>query len=72
MIVLNNRIKELRARLNMSQGLLAEYVGVTRNTISNIESGRTTPDIVKGLQIAEALQTPFDEVFKIETLELEE
>ena len=34
-----NRVKELRARFNFSQSVLAEKVGVTRQTIAAIEKG---------------------------------
>ena len=38
-LILKNRLKEARTEAGMSQGQLAETVGVSRNTISSIETG---------------------------------
>ena len=43
--MLQNRVKELRARFGYSQGELAERVGVTRQTIGFIEKGEFSPSI---------------------------
>lgn len=42
-LILKNRLKEARAELNLSQNQLAETVGVSRNTISSIETGQFNP-----------------------------
>ena len=42
-LILKNRLKEARAEKRMSQGQLAELVGVSRNTISSIETGQFNP-----------------------------
>ncbi len=39
-LILKNRLKEARTELKMSQAQLAEMVGVSRNTISSIETGQ--------------------------------
>ena len=42
-LILKNRLKEVRAEKNLSQSRLAEMVGVSRNTISSIETGQFNP-----------------------------
>ena len=42
-LVLQNRIKEARTQAGLSQTQLAELVGVSRNTISSIETGQFNP-----------------------------
>ena len=42
-LVLRNRLKEARAERGLSQAQLAELVGVSRNTISSIETGQFSP-----------------------------
>ena len=44
--MIQNRIKEYRARHNMTQGELADLVGVRRETIGNLEKGRYNPSLV--------------------------
>ena len=39
-LILNNRLKEIRTEQGLSQAKLAEIVGVSRNTISSIETGQ--------------------------------
>jgi putative transcriptional regulator len=61
---LNNCIRELRARRDgMTQQALAESVGVTRQTIISIESGRYAPSLLLAFKIAEALDAPIEKVF---------
>ena len=42
-LILKNRLKETRTELKLSQNQLAEMVGVSRNTISSIETGQFNP-----------------------------
>ena len=42
-LILKNRLKEARAEKNLSQAQLAGLVGVSRNTISSIETGQFNP-----------------------------
>ena len=60
---IGNKIKELRADLNMTQAQLAEQVGVARVSIVSIETGRFIPTIETALRISEALDTPVDQIF---------
>lgn len=61
--VLRNRVRELRARLNMRQADLAREVDVTRQTILAIEKGRLNPSILVSLKIARVLREPVGYVF---------
>jgi putative transcriptional regulator len=64
-IILKNRIKEHRGRLNITQFELSIKVDVDRMTINNIETGKTTPSIITCLLIAKAFNVKVDEVFEI-------
>ena len=63
---LANRIKVARAEHDLSQDDLARAVGVSRNTIGSIETGRYTPSALLAFRIAEALETPVTTLFWIE------
>ncbi|NIN64540.1 MAG: helix-turn-helix domain-containing protein [Anaerolineae bacterium] len=60
---LDNRLKELRARLDFTQEELAQRVGVTRQTIIAIEGKRYNPSALLALRIAEVFGLPLEEVF---------
>lgn len=62
-MVIQNRVKELRARFNYSQTELAELAGVTRQTIAAIEKGDYVPSLLLGLAICKAVNLPMEEVF---------
>jgi putative transcriptional regulator len=47
----------------MTQEQLSQKVGVSRQTISAIESGKNTPNLLCTMDIAESLNTPLEEVF---------
>ena len=61
-LVLNN-LKEARAKKQISQRELAEMVGVSRNTISSIETGQFNPTAKLALIICIALDKKFEELF---------
>ena len=58
-----NRVKELRARFNFSQSVLAEKVGVTRQTIAAIEKGDYVPSLLLALMICDVFQLKMEDVF---------
>lgn len=58
------RLKELMAQKGMSREELANKVGVSKTTISNINSEKNIPTIALLLQIAEALDVDIREMFK--------
>ena len=62
-LVLKNRLKEARAEKKLSQGQLAELVGVSRNTISSIETGQFNPTAKLALILCIALDKKFDDLF---------
>ena len=64
--ILRNRVKELRARLNLNQAEVAADAGVTRQTILAIEKGRLTPSVAVALKLARVLREPVDYVFYLD------
>ncbi len=62
-LVLKNRLKEIRSEKNLSQNTLAEMVGVSRNTISSIETGQFCPTAKLALILCVALDKKFEDVF---------
>ena len=62
-LVLKNRIKEVRSEKKISQSDLANMVGVSRNTISSIETGQFSPTAKLAYIICIALDKKFEELF---------
>ena len=62
-LILKNRIKEARTEAGLSQAQLAETVGVSRNTISSIETGQFNPTAKLALILCIALDRTFEELF---------
>ncbi len=62
-LILKNRLKETRAELKLSQSELAAMVGVSRNTISSIETGQFNPTAKLALILCIALDKKFEELF---------
>jgi putative transcriptional regulator len=60
---MRTRIKELRARYDLTQDDLAKIVGVRRETILFIEKGEYNPSLNLAHAIAKALKTTIDELF---------
>lgn len=60
------RIKELRARYNLTQEDLAKKVGVRRETILFLEKGKYNPSLRLAHDVAEALNTTVEELFIFE------
>ena len=65
-LILNNRLKVARAEKGLSQTQLAELVGVSRNTISSIETGQFNPTAKLALILCIALDKKFEELFYFE------
>lgn len=65
-LILKNRLKVARAEKNLSQGELAELVGVSRNTISSIETGQFNPTAKLALILCTALDKKFEDLFYFE------
>ena len=64
-LILKNNIKKVRIELGLSQSKLAEMVGVSRNTISSIETGQYSPSAKLALAICVALEKKIEELFYI-------
>lgn len=62
-LVLKNHLKEIRSEKNLSQNALAELVGVSRNTISSIETGQFCPTAKLALILCVALDKKFEDIF---------
>jgi len=62
-LVLKNNLKEVRAERKLSQAELAKMVGVSRNTISSIETGQFNPTAKLALILCVALDKKFEELF---------
>ena len=66
MTIIKTRIKELRARNDLTQDELAEIVGVTRQTMLYLEKGKYNPSLLLAHKVAKALKASIQEVFIIE------
>ena len=62
-LILKNNLKKIRSELKISQTQLAEMVGVSRNTISSIETGQFNPTAKLALILCIALDKKFEELF---------
>ncbi|MBO4992904.1 MAG: helix-turn-helix transcriptional regulator [Alistipes sp.] len=63
---MENRIRVARAERRLTQQQLADAVGVSRQTINAIESGKFVPSTVVALKIARAFERPVEEIFLLE------
>ena len=63
---MRTRIKELRARYELTQDNLAKKVGVRRETIVFLEKGKYNPSLKLAHDVARALKTTIDELFIFE------
>lgn len=66
---LKNRLRQIRVEKNLSQGMLAEMVGVSRNTISSVETGQYCPTAKLAYLLSIALDMTFEELFYFEEYE---
>lgn len=62
-LTLKNRLKEARTAKHLSQAALADMVGVSRNTISSIETGQFNPTAKLALILCVALDQKFEDLF---------
>lgn len=63
---LRNRLREVRTARGLSQSQLADMVGVSRNTISSIETGQFSPTAKLALLLCIALDRKFEDLFYFE------
>lgn len=62
-LVLKNHLKEVRKEKGYSQQQLADEVGVSRNTISSIETGQFNPTAKLAFILCIALEKKFEDLF---------
>lgn len=62
-LVLKNNLKNARSEMGLSQQQLADMVGVSRNTISSIETGQFNPTAKLALVLCIALDKKFEDLF---------
>ena len=60
---MKNRIRVARAEVRMTQQQLADAIGVSRQTINAIESGKFVPSTVLALKMARLFSKPVEEIF---------
>ena len=63
--MIENRIREYRAKCGMKQEELAAKVGVRRETIGNLEKGKYNPSLVLAWNIAKVFGTTVEEIFTV-------
>ncbi|MBR2371024.1 MAG: helix-turn-helix transcriptional regulator [Clostridia bacterium] len=61
--MINERMKEARAELGLSQAELARRVGVSRQTVNMIENGDYNPTVTLCIKICRVLERTLDELF---------
>ena len=62
---LDNNIAKLRARKKLSQQQLADAIGVSRKTISTVETGRFTPSVIIALNLAKFFEVSVEDIFEL-------
>ncbi len=60
---MNNRLKVLRAERDWSQAVLAEQLGVSRQTVNALETGRYDPSLPLAFKIARIFGQPIESIF---------
>ncbi|MCJ8292994.1 MAG: helix-turn-helix transcriptional regulator [Colwellia sp.] len=65
---LDNHIAKLRSKQKISQQELADAIGVSRKTISTVETGRFTPSVVIALKMAQYFEVPVERIFELELI----
>ena len=63
---LYNKLKEYRARLGVTQQEMGRLVGVSRQTISQIERGDYSPSVTLALKLAKICQVSVEDIFSYE------
>lgn len=58
-----NRLKEFRAKINVNQQEMGKLVGVSRQTISQIERGDYSPSVTLALKIAKVFEAKVEDIF---------
>ncbi|RLG19921.1 transcriptional regulator [Candidatus Micrarchaeota archaeon] len=64
---MKNRLKELRAKFNITQEELAQRTGVSRQTVIAIEAGKYNPSLELAFKLSNVLDAPIEELFLYES-----
>lgn len=60
-----NRVRMIREKAKLSQGELAEILGVSRQTVNAIETNKYNPSLELALRIAHYFQLPIEDIFRL-------
>ncbi len=63
---MKNRLKVARAEHDFSQADVAQHIGVSRQTVNSIETGRYVPSAVLALKLARLFSMPVETLFSLE------
>ena len=63
---MRNTVRALRTHRGLSQGELATAMGVSRQTINSIETGKYLPSLPLAIGLARFFETPVEEIFHVE------
>ena len=63
---MTNHVRELRSERGWSQGALAEQLGVSRQTVNAIETGKYDPSLPLAMKLARLFEKSVEEVFELE------
>lgn len=64
---MENRLRELREKFNLTQEELAGKVGVSRQTIISLERGRYNPSLILAIKLARVFNLEIEEIFIFDT-----
>lgn len=68
MVELTNTLRQMREAAGLTQGQLAEAIGVSRKTINTVENGVFIPSTVIALKLARTLGQPVEALFRLPDL----
>ncbi len=60
---MKNRVRELRTERGWSQGELADHVGVSRQTVNSVETGKYTPSLELAFALSELFEVSIEQMF---------
>lgn len=63
---MKNTIKVERAKKNLTQADLAERIGISRQAVNSIETGKFVPSTVLALKMAKVFETTVEVIFQLE------
>lgn len=67
---MKNSIKVERAKKNWTQAVLAEKIGVSRQAVNAIETGKFIPSTILSLRMAAVFETKVESIFQLEEIDL--